>query len=207
MKEFCMARLGNRYPVHWVHSKHEEVLISGRQKLKLPPLEILRWLFRYDSESGKLFKIRGSSGKLYNPEKEITAVANAYLTVGITDSNGLMKVFKVHQIIYFMVSGIEPLQIVDHIDGNPLNNKFDNLRLTTESGNNRNRGMSSRNTSGYVGVSWNKGAGKWMAMASDNNNKKKYLGYFDDITDAANVVKAHYANPNNGYSERHGGAV
>ena len=201
-----MARLGNRYPVHWVHSKHEEVLISGRQKLKLPPLEILRWLFRYDSESGKLFKIRGSSGKLYNPEKEITAVANAYLTVGITDSNGLMKVFKVHQIIYFMVSGIEPLQIVDHIDGNPLNNKFDNLRLTTESGNNRNAKMKSNNTSGVTGVYWHKRGKRWRAQTSDNTGKVKYLGYFDNIETAAFVVQA-YRNEMGNYSDRHGASV
>ena len=110
-------KLRNKYPVEWTHSNHENVFVSGMQKLKLPPLEILRWLFRYDSESGKLYRIREASGKLCEPEREITTVANGYLHVGITDSNGLQKKFQVHQVIYFMFSGIEPLQIVDHRDG------------------------------------------------------------------------------------------
>ena len=197
----------NKYPFEWVHEKHTDVFVNGIQKLKLPPLEILNWMFRYDDESGKLFRIRGSSGKLCNPEREITTVAsNGYLQVGITDSNGLMKMFLVHQIIYYMVSGIEPLQIVDHYNGDKLNNKFSNLRLTTESGNQRNKKMQRNNTSGITGVSWDKPTGKWVAKATDNDGKLKHLGCFDDIHEAAAVVQAHYSNPNNGYSERHGGA-
>ena len=64
----------SNYPFEWVHEKHENVFISGMQKNKLPPLEILKWLFRYDSDTGKLFKIKESSGKLCNPERESTNV-------------------------------------------------------------------------------------------------------------------------------------
>jgi hypothetical protein len=197
-----MAR--NSYPIFWEHSKHEEIFISGKQKNKLPPLEILNWLFRYDEESGKLFRIRGSSGKLWEPEREITYVDSGYLKVSIRDSNGVEKMFKVHQVIYYMHTGVEPLQIVDHMDGDSLNNRFDNLRLTNESGNNRNAKMRSDNTSGITGVVWNKQSGKWQARAYDNAGKRKHLGLFDNIIEAANVVQNFRSNPELGYSVRHG---
>ena len=173
----------NKYPVNWTHSKHESVFINGIQKLKLPPLEILNWMFRYDSESGKLYKVRESSGKLCNPEREIAAVDNGYLQVGITDSNGLTKNFKVHQIIFYMHTGIEPLQVIDHHDGDKLNNRFDNLRLTTEVCNNRNHKMQRNNKSGYVGVSWYNRVNKWCAQIKIDG-KHKHIGYYDTKEEA-----------------------
>jgi hypothetical protein len=194
----------SNYPVNWIHSKYENVFVTGKQKNKLPPLEILNWLFRYDSESGKLYRIREASGKLYHPEREITYVDSGYLKVSIIDSNGVSKKFLVHQICYYIHTGIEPLQIVDHMDGDSLNNRFDNLRLVTESVNSRNAKMRSDNTSGVTGVYWNKREGKWQGRVSDNTGKQKYLGLFDDIHEAATVVKNFRSNPENGYSVRHG---
>lgn len=118
------------YPVHWEHSKHKNIFVTGKQKNKLPPLGILNWLFRYDSDTGKLYKIRLASGKPLKREKEITYVDNnRYLRVGIVDSNSLQKWFLVHHVVYYMVSGEEPLQLINHIDTDKLNNRFDNLRL------------------------------------------------------------------------------
>ena len=198
----------NKYPFEWVSEKHENVFINRQQKNKLPPLEILNWLFRYDSESGKLFRIRSSSGKPCEPEREITAVdGGGYLHVGITDSNGLQKLFKVHQIIYYMASGIEPLQIVDHRDGDKLNNLFDNLRLTTEVGNNRNHKMQRNNTSGFVGVTWYKRNSKWAAYIIIDG-KHKHLGLYDSPEEAYQarmeaIGKFNLANLGEAFSYRH----
>ena len=198
----------SKYPFEWKHEKHTDVLISGKQKNKLPPLEILNWLFRYDSESGKLFKTRGSSGKLCSPEREITTVnSEGYIRVSITDSNGLEKLFQVHQVIYFMVSGVEPLQIVDHQDGDKLNNRFPNLRLTTQVVNSRNKRMRSDNTSGYVGVYWDKRNSKWKAQIKIDG-KLKTIGYYDSPEEANQarleyVGKFNLANLGEAFSYRH----
>lgn len=195
----------NSYSITWIHSKHENVFVTGQQKNKLPPLEILNWLFRYEESSGKLFKVRESSGKAVEPAREITHVdSKGYLCASITDSSGLEKMFKVHHLIYFMVTGIEPLQIVDHLNGIPSDNRFSNLRLATDSINQRNRGMHRNNTSGITGVSWYELTGKWVARANESNGKTRFLGYYLDKGDAARVISEYYSNPENNYSYRHG---
>lgn len=74
--------------------------------------------------------------------------------------------------------------VVDHIDGNGLNNLKGNLRLATISGNNHNSRIRKDNTSGYKGVHWNSRASKWRAEIR-LNGKVKFLGYFDDPIEAA----------------------
>ena len=49
---------------------------------------------------------------------------------------------------------------VDHIDRNPLNNHFLNLRYASYSENNQNKSKQSNNTTGYIGVSFNKSNNK-----------------------------------------------
>ena len=70
-------------------------------------------------------------------------------------------------------------KMVDHINGNPLDNRRENLRLCSNQENNRNKGKKSDNTSGFKGVSWSKQTGKWLANITVDG-KSKYLGYFDD---------------------------
>ena len=70
-------------------------------------------------------------------------------------------------------------KMVDHINGNKRDNRRENLRLCNSSENNRNVGKKSTNTSGFKGVSWYKGEGKWRAQIRVDG-KKKHLGYFDD---------------------------
>lgn len=67
---------------------------------------------------------------------------------------------------------------VDHINGNTLDNRKYNLRLATNQQNSANKGTNKNNTSGYKGVFWHKGAGKWMAQIMFNK-KSIYLGLFD----------------------------
>jgi hypothetical protein len=82
------------------------------------------------------------------------------------------------------ILGAEKGLVVDHIDGNCLNNTRLNLRLATHSQNLLNQGLSSDNTSGYKGVSWHKIRLKWQAQISIDG-KRKYLGMFDTAEDAA----------------------
>lgn len=73
---------------------------------------------------------------------------------------------------------------VDHINGNPLDNRRINLRLATHSNNQKNMAKHKDNKSGYKGVSWHKRANKWQVHLM-NNGHKVYLGLFVNIVEAA----------------------
>lgn len=56
----------------------------------------------------------------------------------------------------------------DHINGDKLDNQKCNLRSCTRSENERNKPLSSRNTSGFKGVCWNKKDKRWRAKIKVN---------------------------------------
>ena len=71
----------------------------------------------------------------------------------------------------------------DHADRNAFNNRKHNLRQATASQNSANRTIGDRNSSGFVGVGWDKDRNKWYAHIGVNNQKIR-LGSFADKTDA-----------------------
>ena len=164
------------YPTFWEHET------NGKVKT-LPPLEILNFLFVYDSSTGVLSRRVSTSTHALKDTEAGTITSFGYRTVYIQNSNGVGKKHFIHRIVYKMETDEEPLRSIDPIDGNPLNNKYDNLRLATSAVNNRNQKMHSHNTSGHTGVSWSKLAGKWQAHVKVEN-KLYGLGLFDTIEEA-----------------------
>lgn len=68
--------------------------------------------------------------------------------------------------------------IIDHVNGNTLDNQCCNLRVATKAQNVRNQGKQARSTSSqYKGVSLHIRNGKWQAGIRVDG-KKIYLGYF-----------------------------
>jgi len=82
-----------------------------------------------------------------------------------------------------------PSQVVDHINGNKLDNRRSNLRIVTPAENAQNRRLNRDNKSGYRGVSWHKGRESWQAHAKLAGHQH-YLGLFDDPREAARVAAA-----------------
>lgn len=75
--------------------------------------------------------------------------------------------------------------LVDHIDGDGLNNQRVNLRLATHSQNISNQRLGNKNTSSiYKGVSWMKIKKVWVAQIA-SNGKRYYLGQHRIEVDAA----------------------
>lgn len=73
--------------------------------------------------------------------------------------------------------------VVDHVDGNPLNNTRSNLRVCTQAENSRNS-ISVSGSSKYKGVSYVKRINKWRSYIKFNY-KQIFLGYFKEEIDAA----------------------
>lgn len=108
----------------------------------------------------------------------------------------------VHRIIWEMHYGEIPEGMcIDHIDGDTFNNKISNLRLVTHQENHKNQKKRSTNKSGFLGVTWNKQNKKWQASIK-LNGKVKYIGFFNDIDDAARARKA--ADAEHGFHQNHG---
>ncbi len=94
--------------------------------------------------------------------------------------------YRLHRLIYFMHTNEWPEE-VDHIDGNPDNNKIENLRACTHKENLRNTGMYAHNTSGVKGVTWQADRKKWYAYINVDG-KMKSLGRHDDFETAAKLA-------------------
>lgn len=73
---------------------------------------------------------------------------------------------------------------VDHINGDPLDNRRVNLRLASPSENLRNRGKNANNKSGFKGVYYFKPTGRWHARI-EVNGRHHHLGYYDTPQEGA----------------------
>ena len=67
---------------------------------------------------------------------------------------------------------------IDHINGDKLDNRKENLRIANRNQNAWNVGKHSNNKSGLKGVYFHKATGKW-ASSIRANGKRKHLGLFD----------------------------
>jgi hypothetical protein len=70
-------------------------------------------------------------------------------------------------------------ELVDHIDGNKLNNRIENLREASKQENAQNQKIRLTNSSGVKGVSWHRVNKKWK-VALCKNYKPYYFGSYED---------------------------
>jgi len=135
--------------------------------------ERLKELLHYEPDTGLFTWLKSNNNriKIGNPAGSI--YANGYLNIRIDG-----KVYSAHRLSFLYIRGELPKLHVDHIDGNPSNNRWNNLRECSISENHQNRVANSNSTSKYIGVSWRLPTNKWMAQIQVNG-KVNYLGYFD----------------------------
>ena len=111
------------------------------------------------------------------------------------------KIYGEHQLVFMYHHGYIPEQI-DHIDGNKLNNKIENLRAANNSQNMMNREMLKNNTSGAKGVFWDKEAEKWRVAIRFNGVLRSFGRYIDfelaDLVAKAAREKYHGSFANHG---------
>jgi hypothetical protein len=163
-------------------------------------------LVDYDPETGSMvWKRREGVPGWWNTRfsgKECgTITAEGYRALNLRDVNGRDRCVLTHRLAWFIVYGTPPKHEIDHLNGKKADNRIGNLRDVTGSINMRNGPIRKTNKSGVTGVYWQKEAGKWCALVRVDG-EQKYLGLFDDISEAAAVVKAFRAK--HGYTDTHG---
>lgn len=173
----------------------------------------LRSLLRYEPETGKLYwlprlpsdfedgkysaeTICKRWNKRYAGQEAFTARHALGYHVGTIHS----KQYLAHRVIWALVHGEWPPHEIDHIDGDPSNNKLVNLRSVTHGENHRNQKRPCRNSTGYMGVShWLNGS--YVARIGVDY-KLLHLGYFKTAEEAYAARKA--AEQEHGFHPNHG---
>ena len=157
--------------------------------------ERLKELLVYDPKTGvftwKIARTGAAKGAVAG-----SLVPRGYISI-MVDS----RQYRAHRLAFLYMEGSFPPEHMDHINHIRDDNRWENLRPATAGDNQRNRTLNANNSSGAVGVNWQKLAGKWKAQIVIN---KKFvsLGYFENLEDAIAARAA--ADIKYGFHENHG---
>jgi hypothetical protein len=118
-----------------------------------------------------------------------------YAQHAYTDQFGMQRTIRMHTFLTRWT-------LVDHVNGDGLDNRRVNLRPAMPSENSANQRLSRANSSGFKGVHLYKRTGKWRAYISAGG-VARHIGYFATPEDAARAYDAEaiatwgeYARPN-----------
>lgn len=140
-------------------------------------------LLRYDPQSGDFFwtHIYGRRGGVISGERAGWIDSDTgYRKISIDGKNHLA-----HRLAWLVMTGEWASSQIDHKNRNRADNRWSNLRLSTQAENNSNAVLiRSNNRSGYRGVSFSRTARRWWAQIKKDGIHHN-LGYFDKKIDAA----------------------
>ncbi|WP_341326953.1 HNH endonuclease [Methylotuvimicrobium sp. KM2] len=174
--------------------------------------ELLKSLVDYDPATGR-FTWRKRTADMFTSIDACIAwnESNAAKPIGafFTNQRGhtyirvsiLGKAYMLSRLIFFYMTGRWPVGDIMHRDRDGTNNAWSNLKEVSRIENMRSLAMTKRNSSGFVGVSWDRHKNKWHASIMVRY-KTIHLGYFDDKLDA--IAARSKANRDLGFDPLHG---
>lgn len=157
-------------------------------------------LFDYNPETGDLVRI-----KYVAPKAKIGDIAGCKVHGSYTVLKVDKRQYGIHRIIWLWLYGAFPQGEIDHINQNKAYNTKKNLRDVSRRINSRNEKLRSLNTSGTMGVHWDKRRSKWMAQIRDNDGRRFMIGRFNSLADAISARKE--AEKLYGYHQNHGSSI
>lgn len=166
--------------------------------------ELKRWV-RYSPVTGRMYRILGvypKTGREYPRNDEILGTNNR----GYKWLKLLEKMYLLHRLAVLYMTGEHPTGEVDHINGDRLDNRWNNLRVCDSFANSRNQGVRKDCTSGVRGVNYNtcsttRSDKRWVARIS-HKGKRILLGNFLTFEEAVRARKN--AEIEYGYHKNHG---
>ncbi len=130
------------------------------------------------------------AGKLAGSNRE------GYIWISINYKN-----YSAHRLAWKFFYGDWPKNDIDHINGIKSDNRISNLRCVSKAENNKNTPMRKTNTSGFVGVYWNRFSNGWDAKIGVSG-KLLNIGRYKTFDEAVSA-RLKYQNIY-GYHENHG---
>jgi hypothetical protein len=138
--------------------------------------ERLLQVVRYEPGTGNFYRKTPSGEKLAG-----SVNSGGYGQV-VVDKVG----YKSHRLAWFYAYKIWPTNIIDHINGDKLDNRLCNLREAPAAMNQQNRRRASKNSkTGMLGVRFR--FNKYEANIAVGSGRVKYLGQFQTAEDAHNA--------------------
>ncbi len=120
--------------------------------------DVLMSLLDYCPDTG-VFRWRlRPSRKIASGSVAGTVMSHGYVRICIG-----RKFYYGHRVAWLFAHGEWPAEEIDHINGDPADNRIANLRPAARHKNAQNCGISRNNTSGVTGVSWDRREQKWAA--------------------------------------------
>lgn len=136
--------------------------------------EVARALLTYDPETGHIYR----KSKLNAPAGN--RMRRGYIAIYVSGNGKHLA----HRLAWLIVYGCWPNGVIDHINGDPSDNRLCNLREATQLENTFNAKRSKANKSGAKGVHWSALHGRWRARAT-LNYQSVCLGLHDTVEAAA----------------------
>jgi len=159
----------------------------------------LKELVEYDAETGVFTRLTSPARRV----KVGDVFGNKHRASGYMQGMIEGKRYTMHRLVWLYVHGVFPEEEVDHINGVRADNRLANLRSVSHKENSRNAQKPTNNTSGVVGVYWDKDCQKWRARIKVDYVTKN-LGVFACLLDAVDARKsaerAYGFHPNHGRS-------
>lgn len=140
-------------------------------------IERLKEVLSFDQETG-IFR-----WKVRMRQRACSEIAGSVNPDGYRQICIDQKIHKAHRLAWFYVNGNEPDGMLDHINGDRLDNRISNLRLASASQNTANSRKRRNNSCGYKGVYLHKLSGLYMARITVNY-KSILVGYYRKPEDA-----------------------
>lgn len=156
--------------------------------------EKLKRLLRYDPSTGVFTWLERPNNRIHIGDVAGQLNKDGYRLIRIEG-----QFYMAHRLAWFYLRGVWPSDEIDHRNGSRDDNRFDNLREATHGQNQQNRLANKNNSSGHLGVFFDKRRHRWFAQIRVNC-RQVYLGSHDDkdkARDAYRVAKSklHTFNP------------
>lgn len=154
--------------------------------------EFGRVFLRYEPNTGQFFYLNPEAKFFHSSAdwKSWTA-NNAGKRAGGSNSDGYIQLVirgrsvPAHRYAWYCVHGCWP-DLIDHLNGDPADNRIENLRDVDHSTNRMNQRRRSDNQSGVTGVFFDARKSRWIAHICERGNRRQ-LGSYKEKSEAVAV--------------------